>query len=124
MPSTLVRNKIDLTGDEPGFGEGGTCNVSALTGAGIEALRDAIRSGVGFEAPGEGSFTARRRHVDAIRRARQFFDSGCQELTVNRAGELMAEELSQAQRALGEIVGEVTTEELLGDIFSRFCIGK
>jgi tRNA modification GTPase len=79
---------------------------------------------MGFQAAGEGSFTARRRHLDAIRRARDHVQAGHRCLAQTRAGELAAEELRLAQQALNEVTGEFTSEDLLGRIFATFCIGK
>ena len=73
---------------------------------------------------GEGAFTARQRHVDALSEARRHFDRGRQVLERDGAGELMAEELRLAQASLGEITGAVTSDDLLGRIFAEFCIGK
>jgi tRNA modification GTPase len=79
---------------------------------------------VGYEESVAGEFTARRRHIDALKRAHQGVISGREQLTQNSAGELLAEELSQAQQAINEITGEFTSDDLLGKIFSSFCIGK
>jgi tRNA modification GTPase len=79
---------------------------------------------MGFRPAGEGMFTARARHVDALRRAQEHTVAGKQQLQQTRAGELLAEELRLAQNALNEITGEFTSEDLLGKIFSSFCIGK
>lgn len=126
IPVFILRNKIDLTGDTPGLAsaEPATLNVSAKTGAGIDALKDAIRNMAGYSDLGEGAFTARRRHVDALARAREHFRRGREALETARAGELMAEDLKLAHQALGEITGAVTSDDLLGRIFSEFCIGK
>ncbi len=123
---TLVRNKIDLTGDSPGHDsmDSNTVNVSALTGAGIDVLRQHIKSQVGYELGGEGTITARRRHLDRLSAARNHFERGREELLDHGAGELMAEELLQAQNALAEITGEFSSDDLLGEIFGSFCIGK
>ena len=125
MPVIIVRNKIDLLDETAGEGGSpGTINLSAKTGAGIEALRTEIRRLAGFKDLGEGAFTARRRHLQAIEAAMAHFDSGRQALADERAGEIFAEELRLAQMALGEITGEFSSDELLGKIFSEFCIGK
>ena len=87
-------------------------------------IRDSIREMAGFRDLGEGAFTARRRHVEALRDARGHFDAGRAALRDTRAGELLAEELRLAQHALATITGEVTADDLLGRIFSEFCIGK
>lgn len=123
-PVTIVRNKIDITAEQAGATVDGAINLSAKTGAGIEALRTAIRELAGYENLGEGAFTARRRHLDALARARTHFDNGRRALESTRAGELLAEELRLSHRALGEITGSVSSDELLGRIFSEFCIGK
>lgn len=125
LPYTVVRNKIDLTGEDAGAEEGSNVvRVSALTGAGVDTLRRYIKERVGFEAAGEGLITARQRHVDRLRAAREAFDRATRQLLDNRAGELMAEELLQVQNALAEITGEFTSDDLLGEIFGSFCIGK
>lgn len=122
-PVMLVHNKIDLSGDAPGLRDGEVW-LSAATGQGIDALRQSIGALAGYEGRGEGAFTARRRHLDALRRAAGHFDEGRRALAESRAGELLAEELRLAHEALGEITGAVTADDLLGKIFSEFCIGK
>ena len=126
VPVTIVRNKIDLTGDTPGLraGEQPVVSLSAKTGEGLDALRQHIRSQAGFRDLGEGAFTARRRQVDALKSAAQHFEAGRDALKKARAGELLAEELRMSQEALGEITGAVSSDDLLGRIFSDFCIGK
>jgi len=126
VPVTIVRNKIDLTGDTPGFraGEQPVVSLSAKTGEGLDALRQHIRSQAGFRDLGEGAFTARRRQVDALKSAAQHFEAGRDALKKARAGELLAEELRMSQEVLGEITGAVSSDDLLGRIFSDFCIGK
>ena len=121
VPVTVVHNKIDLTGDEPGIRDGEVW-LSAATGAGIDALRQRIRELAGYE--GGGTFTARRRHVRALQVAAEHFATGRQALEDSRAGELLAEELRLSQHALAEITGQVSADDLLGRIFSEFCIGK
>ena len=123
VPVIVVRNKIDLTGEAPG-GDSSLVRLSARTGAGLDELRRLIKTRAGFGDPGEGSVIARQRHLDSIRRARAHFDAGREQLEVNRAGELLAEELRAAQLALAEITGEFTSDDLLGEIFGKFCIGK
>ena len=123
VPITIVHNKIDLSGDEPGF-TNGEVYLSAETGAGIEALRRCIRELAGYENQGEGAFTARRRHIRALRKAADHFATGKTALEEMKAGELLAEELRLAQQALGEITGAFSADDLLGKIFSEFCIGK
>jgi tRNA modification GTPase len=123
LPVTIVHNKIDLSGDAAGVVEG-EVYLSAETGAGLDALRQRIRELAGYENLGEGAFTARRRHIDALRRAALHFETGRTALEETRAGELLAEELRLSQHVLGEITGAFTPDDLLGRIFSEFCIGK
>lgn len=127
IPVIVVRNKIDLCGDQPGREKTAAdtrVRLSALTGAGVDELRAAIKELAGYRDLGEGAFTARRRQLDALARSRAHFDLGCRALTATRSGELLAEELRLAQQALGEITGELTSDDLLGRIFGEFCIGK
>jgi tRNA modification GTPase len=121
---TVVLNKVDLSGEPAGPTEDGALNISAKTGAGLDALRARLRALAGTTDFGEGALSARRRHLEALAEARARFDAGREHLETSRAGELMAEELRQAQMALGRITGEVTSDDLLGRIFSSFCIGK
>jgi tRNA modification GTPase len=122
----IVRNKIDMTGERAGLmaADSGTIRLSAKTGDGIDALHERLRSAAGYRNLGEGAFTSRKRHIDALRRAAQHFMAGKAALEKARAGELLAEELRLAQEALGEITGAVSSDDLLGRIFSEFCIGK
>ena len=126
VPLVMVRNKIDLTGEPPGRGGAPTpaVSLSAKTGAGLDELRALIRELAGFCDLGEGAFTARQRHLDALDRAREHFLAGRAALEATRAGELLAEELRLAQQALGEITGRMSSDALLSRIFSGFCIGK
>jgi tRNA modification GTPase len=126
IPVTIVRNKIDLTGDTAGLREGDetVIMISAATGDGVDALRSHVRELAGIGDLGEGVFTARRRHVEALEAAAMHFNAGRRALESQRAGELLAEELRLAQQKLGEITGMVTPDDLLGRIFSEFCIGK
>jgi tRNA modification GTPase len=123
---TVVRNKIDLTDDRPGSSgeDESRINLSAKTGAGIDALHDRLRELAGYKSLGEGAFTARKRHIDALNRAAGHFNTGRKALDETRAGELLAEELRLAQEALGEITGAVSSDDLLGRIFADFCVGK
>jgi tRNA modification GTPase len=122
-PVTIVHNKIDLSGDVPGLVDG-EVYLSAQTGEGVDSLRRCIRGLAGYENQGEGAFTARRRHVRALQRAAEHFATGRKALDDAGAGEILAEELRLAQQALGQIVGQFTADDLLGRIFSEFCIGK
>ncbi len=126
-PVTVVFNKIDLTGESPRIDETAEPPViylSARTGAGLELLRNHLRSRAGYRESESGVFAARRRHLHALERARQHVQSAADILARSRAFELFAEDLRLAQRALGEITGEFTSEDLLGEIFAGFCIGK
>jgi len=98
--------------------------ISAKTGQGIEQLRSRIREAVGAADHAQGSFSARQRHIDALKRAQHHLASGRDQLQESQAGELLAEELRLAQRSLGEITGEFLPDDLLGEIFASFCIGK
>ncbi len=123
----LVRNKIDLSGSAPGLLEtpfGKEIRISAKTGAGLEDLVTALKAAVGYRQAGEGSFTARRRHLEAIRAAIEQGRAAKAQCRRRPAGELIAEDLRQMQRSLGEITGTFTSDNLLDRIFSSFCIGK
>jgi tRNA modification GTPase len=127
VSAIVIENKIDLSGAHPGTEINHDVlhvRLSARTGAGIEALESALKSLVGYERAEEGAFMARRRHLDVLARAALSVDTAAEVLRTRGAGELAAEELRQAQRALAEITGEVTSDDILGEIFSRFCIGK
>ena len=116
-----VINKIDLEAEpRPGRSSDGI-RVSAKTGAGLEALRAAIVEAAGWHPEGEPVFLARERHLRALRRASTHLDAAA---GTHSRWELFAEELRLAQEALGEIVGRTRADDLLGEIFSRFCIGK
>lgn len=124
---TVVRNKCDLTGQSPAVGEGmlgPEIRLSARDGWGIELLREHLKACIGYQSAGEGGFMARRRHIDALKRAAVAVEHGAAQLNGYGAGELLAEDLRQAQQALNEITGEFGSEDLLGRIFSSFCIGK
>ena len=116
-----VRNKVDLTGEKPGHG-GEVVRISALNGEGVNALRAAIAKIAGV-APGEGAYLARKRHLNALRAASDRCAAACERLGEG-LGDLAAEELRQVQTHLGDIVGTTTVDDLLGEIFSSFCIGK
>jgi tRNA modification GTPase len=127
LPITLVRNKIDVTGSKAGIREtedGTEVALSAKQGEGVELLRSHLKQSMGLETGQEGEFIARRRHLDALTKAKQHLLTGQRALEESVSGELMAEDLRQAQNALSEITGEFTADDLLGQIFSSFCIGK
>tara|TARA_B100000929_G_scaffold142418_1_gene112676 strand:+ start:3266 stop:4573 length:1308 start_codon:yes stop_codon:yes gene_type:complete len=121
-PMLLVRNKCDLTGRVAGCIDDRDVRLSALTGRGLDELKSAIKGLVGFEG-GEGAFLGRRRHLVALEAARASNYEALAEIRAGRA-ELAAEALRATQHALGEIVGVTSTDELLGEIFAAFCIGK
>jgi tRNA modification GTPase len=127
LPVTRVFNKIDLSGAQEELIEdevGVKIKLSAKKGQGIDLLRDHLKIQVGYHGSSDGVFMARRRHLDALKRARLHVANGYEQLQTQHAGELLAEELRLAQQSLGEITGEVSSDELLGRIFSSFCIGK
>ena len=119
-------NKVDLvnqvSGAEPGVEN--VISISAKTGQGIDQLKQLILKTVGYQQQTEGIFSARRRHLDAIAKASQFVSNGISQLENKGAGELLAEDLREAQRYLSEITGVFSSDDLLGEIFSSFCIGK
>jgi tRNA modification GTPase len=127
VPVTLVFNKTDLTGAQARLDD--TADpprvfLSVRTGSGLELLRNHLKASAGYRETDSGAFAARRRHLDALSRARQHVQSAADILSSTRAFELFAEDLRLAQHALGEITGEFTSEDLLGEIFGSFCIGK
>lgn len=127
-PARIVaRNKIDLTGGTPGAVTNPRhpeVRISAKTGAGVDSLKAVLKDCVGYSAAGEGAFTARRRHLEALSLAFAHGHAALAQLNGDRAAELIAEDLRCMQRELGEITGSFTTEDLLDRIFSSFCIGK
>jgi tRNA modification GTPase len=125
--ATLVHNKIDLSRTLPQIIADGAWPevfLSARTGEGMTLLEQHLKERAGYNDFGEGGFTARRRHLNALKRAKDHLEDAHHQLLQNRAGELAAEGLRRSQQALSEITGEFTTEDLLGEIFSSFCIGK
>ena len=126
-PVTWVVNKIDLVGGVPRVEVSGGVTrvfVSARTGAGLDLLRAHLKASAGFHDAEAGAFSARRRHLDALGRARALVERAAETLRTTQAVELFAEDLRLAQHCLGEITGEVTSDDLLGEIFGSFCIGK
>lgn len=119
----LVRNKVDL-GACPGSRHDDEVCVSALTGQGMDGLNRRLRAVAGCRENEAGLFLARQRHLDALERARSCLVEGLEQQRRHRARELLAEDLTACHRSLGEITGEVSSDELLGLIFSTFCIGK
>ena len=128
MPVTIVRNKVDLLpegeraikvdGDLP------ILSISAQGQVGIEELKTHLKKAMGFQGTTEGTFMARRRRLDAIDKAAGHLYTGKDQLQSYAAGEILAEELRIAQQHLNEITGEFSSDDLLGRIFSSFCIGK
>lgn len=122
---TIIRNKIDVSGESPGVAPGAeppVVRVSAVSGDGFAALRRHLCELMGM-GEGAGEYTARQRHIDALERAAAHIANARQQAHAG-VPELMAEELGTVQAALGEITGAVTSEDLLGHIFATFCIGK
>ena len=124
IPVAHVENKIDLAGIEPGEVRTGnitTLRLSAKSGAGLDSMKDWLLAAAGWRPHGEGIFMARARHVAALQRAQECMQAATDH---SQRFELIAEDLRLAQAALGSITGEVTADDLLGEIFTRFCIGK
>lgn len=131
MPVTVIRNKIDKTQETMGLtqvdtqhGQFPVVRLSAQTHQGIDELKQHLAQTMGIEQINEGQFIARRRHLDALQQAKHHLDVGTTQLHDAMAGELLAEELRLAHQSLCEITGEFTSDDLLGKIFSSFCIGK
>jgi len=124
---TVVRNKADLTGEALSVSdneEHPVYRISAKTGAGIDNLKQHLKDIMGYQSHAEGGFMARRRHLEAIDQAELHLFEGKVQLEDYKAGELLAEELRLTQQCLSEITGEFSSDDLLGRIFSSFCIGK
>ncbi|MDD1622462.1 MAG: tRNA uridine-5-carboxymethylaminomethyl(34) synthesis GTPase MnmE [Methylococcaceae bacterium] len=123
---TRIFNKIDLSGEQPKIVEseqGTAIYLSIKTGTGMDLLKQHLKQSVGFTETGASVFIARRRHIQALSLAQQALENAGAQLQ-NQAPELVAEELRQAQNSLSEITGEFSSDDLLGEIFSSFCIGK
>lgn len=128
-PVTVIRNKVDLTGEGVGIQDephrsAPVIRLAVKDSEGLEILREHLKQCMGFATTTEGGFLARRRHLDALHRARTALLQGQEQLAGFGAGELLAEDLRAAQDALGEITGVMTSDDLLGKIFGSFCIGK
>jgi tRNA modification GTPase len=125
---TLIRNKADLSGESVVLevcNDGHvTISLSAKSAEGLDLLREHLKACMGYEQTSESSFSARRRHIEALQQASTHLEQGYAQLTLAGAGELLAEDLRMAQQALGEITGAFSSDDLLGRIFSSFCIGK
>ncbi len=127
IPVTILCNKIDLSGQKPLIFDdvyGTKILISVKTGAGLDLLHEHLKTRIGYQGGWDGEFIARRRHLEALKRAAEFVALGSQQLNNFHSVELAAEELREAQNSLMEITGRFTSEELLSRIFSTFCIGK
>ncbi len=127
IPFSVIRNKVDLTGEPAGLTDYEGIPVVALSasgGDGLATLRNHLKTSMGFNTNMEGGFMARRRHLEAIERAKKHLYIGQEQLVTYAAGEILAEELRLAQSHLNEITGEFTSDDLLSKIFGSFCIGK
>ncbi|TCK64992.1 tRNA modification GTPase trmE [Lonepinella koalarum] len=127
LPVTIIRNKTDLSGENTGLSEENgyiTIRLSAQTQQGVDLLREHLKQTMGYQTTTEGGFLARRRHLEALEKAAEHLQLGHIQLTQFHAGELLAEELRLVQTYLSEITGKFTSDDLLGNIFSSFCIGK
>ncbi len=122
VPIIRIFNKIYTLGCSA-KSESNTVYLSAKSGDGLALLKAEIKKVAGFQ-PEEGQFLARRRHIQALDTAQALLLAGHNQLSAHRAGELLAEDLRLAHLALSEITGEFTPDDLLGEIFSSFCIGK
>lgn len=122
VPIIRIFNKIDKTGVLP-KGEEDSIYLSAKQGNGLSLLKDKLKEIAGYQ-PTEGLFLARRRHLSALNLACNYLKTGLHQLTEHRALELLADDLRLAHMTLSEITGEFTSDDLLGEIFSSFCIGK
>ena len=123
---TIIHNKCELVDKQPEIisGDPSLLRLSAKSGLGIDLLKQHLKQCMGYVGAGEGGFTARRRHINALERAREALQAGQSQLSNYGAGELLADDLRVCQNALSEITGEFTPDDLLGEIFSSFCIGK
>lgn len=124
---TVIRNKADITKEELGLcgiSQPPLIRLSAKTGEGVESLRTHLKDCMGYTGESEGGFMARRRHLEALDLAMEHLVMGKEQLEAYMAGEILAEELRITQETLNEITGEFSPDDLLGKIFSSFCIGK
>ena len=127
IPVSIVHNKCDVSGRAPEIDnthQSAIIHLSAKTGNGMELLRQHLKASMGYEDSEEGSFSARRRHLQALEEAAHYLEAGQEQLLDSGAGELLAEDLRQCQNSLGKITGAISSDDLLGEIFSSFCIGK
>jgi len=124
---TFVLNKTDTpdyTGYQAQQSKHPVIEISAKTGSGLPELKQHLKKCAGYVSAGEGLFSARRRHISALNKTEVCIARALQQLLTAEAGELIAEDLKQAQQELGSITGDFTSDDLLGEIFSSFCVGK
>lgn len=124
---TTIINKIDLLNRKPEkqiTASGSLIYLSVKTGEGMDLLSQHLKESVGYNDTNENIFIARTRHLEALKKSHEFVQNALNQLQTNLASELVAEELRLAQQTLAEITGEFTSDDLLGKIFSSFCIGK
>ena len=123
---TYILNKADISSLNPGISEHSypTVTLSAKHHQGINALSEHLKQCMGYMGTSEGSFVARRRHIEALTSAEDFLLSGKEQLLAAAAGELLAEDLRLAQQSLSLITGKYNSDDLLGQIFGSFCVGK
>jgi len=127
IPVTIVNNKCDLSNHLPevrNYDDMTVIYLSAKTGAGVDLLKQHLKTRMGYNDSEEGNFSARRRHLQSLEQAKNYLLNGQEQLLQAGAGELLAEDLRLCQNSLGEITGAIHSDELLGTIFSSFCIGK
>ncbi len=127
IPLITLYNKIDLMGLSPEIKEtakGCEIYLSLKPEIGLVLLKNKLKQTMGYSENSDTVFIARRRHVEALNRANEFVNTALEQLQTTMAGELIAEDLRQAQNSLAEITGTVSSDDLLGKIFSSFCIGK
>ncbi len=127
IPLIKVFNKIDLINSSPKIEKtesGYSCYISVKNDSGIDLLKSHLKESMGFNAEADNVFLARTRHIEAISVGCEFVENALSQLKINRTLELVAEDLRQAQISFAEITGTLTSDELLGKIFSSFCIGK
>ena len=127
IPVTIVNNKCDLNDHHPEVLQQDDMTIiylSAKTGAGVDLLKQHLKTSMGYNDSGEGSFSARRRHLQSLEQAKNYLLNGQQQFLQAGAGELLAEDLRLCQNSLSNITGAISSDELLGAIFSSFCIGK
>ena len=124
---TVIRNKADLSGEvisQFNDNDHPVIALAAKSGEGIDLLKAHLKQAMGYKGSTEGGFMARRRHINALNEAQSHLRQGQQQLEQHTAGELLAEDLRQSQLQLNEITGQFSSDDLLGKIFSSFCIGK